>query len=103
MVVRGKYAETIMDRTQGALNLVSDWFGRQGLTVNPRKTTAVAFTRKSALDRLRLPSLNGVEIPLADEAKYLGVIFDRRLTWNKHIDQVTQKAKRVMLLCRRVC
>ena len=85
-VVREKYAETIMDRTQGGLNLVSVWCGRQGLTVNPKKTTAVAFTRKSALDRLRLPSLNSVEIPLADEAKYRGVIFERRLTWNKHIE-----------------
>ena len=82
-----------MDRNQSAFNLVSDWCGRQGLAVNPRKTTAVAFTRKSALDRLRPPSLNGIEIPLADEAKYLDVIFDCRLTRNKHIERVAESQK----------
>ena len=33
IVVRGKYAKTIKDHTQGALNLVSNWCSRHGLTV----------------------------------------------------------------------
>ena len=63
IVIREKYAETIMDHSQSTLNLVNDWYSRHGLTINPIKTTAAVFTRKLILDRLRLPSLDGVEIP----------------------------------------
>ena len=41
-------------------------------------------------------SLNGVQIPQADEAKYLGVHLDRRLTWKKHII-IKRKQKSQML------
>ena len=67
MVVRETYEETIMEATQSELHLVNNWFSRQGLSLNPRKTIAVAFTRNLVLDRLRLPCINGVEIPLVNE------------------------------------
>ena len=52
---------------------------RHGLAINPTKTTADVFSSKLLLDILRLTSLNGVKIQLANEVKYLGVIFDHRL------------------------
>ena len=80
-----------MERTQGALNLVIELCSRHGLTINPRKTKAVIFTKPLVwIDR-------GAEVWRFHWQMMLiiwGVIFDHRIKWNKHIEQVSQKAKR---------
>jgi hypothetical protein len=40
----------------------------------------------------RAVKLFGEPIQWVDDARYLGVILDKRLTWSKHIDQVRKKA-----------
>lgn len=37
--------------------------------------------------------MNGVEIKWAKTAKYLGVLFDRRITWGPHIRATRDKAR----------
>jgi hypothetical protein len=48
--------------------------------------------------RLRPPeahvTLNGRNIPFVNHVKYLGVIFDKRITWRLHIDMIAAKAFR---------
>jgi ABC-type transporter MlaC component len=49
-----------------------------------------------ALKDLRVPEdvlqLNGRNIPFVSNVKYLGVIFDRRMTWRLHIERTAAKA-----------
>ncbi|XP_054713688.1 uncharacterized protein LOC129223145 [Uloborus diversus] len=41
----------------------------------------------------------GCQIPLTENFKYLGVSFDRKLTWGSHVEDITRRAiKRVNLL-----
>jgi hypothetical protein len=37
-------------------------------------------------------TLNGRNIPFVDSAKYLGVIFDKRMTWRLNIEKIDAKA-----------
>jgi hypothetical protein len=39
-----------------------------------------------------LLTLNGRSIPFANNVKYLGVIFDKRITWRLHIERIEAKA-----------
>ena len=103
IVVKGRFANTISERSQRALKIVDRWCSKEGLSINPLKTTVVTFTRKRALEGLKSLVLNGVEIPCTCEAKYLGVIFDQKLTWNAHIQKVTQKATIALGRCRQMC
>jgi hypothetical protein len=48
------------------------------------------------LINLRFPeahlTLNGQNIPFVSHVKYLGVIFDKRITWRLHIEMIEAKA-----------
>ena len=71
----------------------------QGLTFNPTKTVCIQFTRatdktrKEPRNKLRI---NGTDIPLSLETRYLGVQIDSKLTWNSHFDITVTKAKRYL-------
>lgn len=68
---------------QSSLNSVSCWLKRWRIKVNGSKCVHITFTTR----RQSCPpvSLQGVQIPVANEVKYLGMHLDRRLTWRTHI------------------
>lgn len=63
------------------------------IQINPDKTQAIFFTNKRA--RNKLPSrdmvTNGHPTPWVDEVKYLGVVLDKKLKFDKHVNHVINK------------
>lgn len=102
IAIRGADCYTVSDLMQHAFRIVQRWCLAEQLTVNPAKTSIVAFTRKRNLGRLRAPSLFRERVPFRDEVKYLGVILDKKLTWNSQMDRVTSRAKKNLQTCKRV-
>ena len=90
VIVRGKYEHVIRDRLQHALNLTTMWCEKEGLSINPKKTNIIPFTRRK---KLKIPDLylNGTRLELSLEVKYLGVTLDSKLNWNLHTDKVISK------------
>jgi hypothetical protein len=79
-----KDAEKIIQNIQAHLNKIQKLGEKWQITSNPHKSTAVLFTNQ----RLKTPSnlkLYGNSLPWSPNIKYLGVILDRKLTWNPHI------------------
>lgn len=68
---------------QNHLTRVEKWLKLWRIKANQSKSTHLTFT----LRRQTCPpvKLYDEPIPQADEAKYLGIHLDRRLTWRKHI------------------
>ena len=68
---------------QKNLHDVQKWLRQWKIKVNESKSVQVTFTMKNG----QCPPviLNDLQLPQADEAKYLGIHLDRRLTWRKHI------------------
>ena len=63
------------------------------------------FNKPSACDSipLRLPTItfNSIEIKRESSVKFLGVIIDENITWNKHIELVENKiSKNIGILYR---
>ncbi|CAH2100509.1 unnamed protein product [Euphydryas editha] len=59
------------------------WLATWRIKANESKSVQVTFTTRG--DTCPPVKLNGVQIPQANEARYLGLYLDRRLTWKKHI------------------
>jgi ribonuclease HI len=98
----GRNLKLLQDRAQRSLNHVQRWCDENGFKISTAKTTAVVFShqRKGAAD-VELKVL-GKKIEVGTTAKFLGVIFDCRLTWNAHIDYVITKCRKRLGLLRSV-
>jgi hypothetical protein len=99
IMVRGKDDKTISRRLQTALNITWEWCIKEGLSVNPTKTVVIPFTRKHA-PTFKALQINGTHIELSTETKYLGVILDKKLTWNSHLSKIKAKAITTFMACK---
>ncbi|VVC30826.1 Pre-C2HC domain,Reverse transcriptase domain [Cinara cedri] len=75
------------------LDLMADWYKKWRIKVNQSKSLHTTFTLR--LTPCPMVSLDNIQIPSSQTAKYLGLTIDRRLTWSHHI-----KTKRLALNAR---
>ena len=95
-----KYINIIERHIQRCLNKLSVWADTNGFKFSPSKTVCMHFCRlrKAHLD----PSLtlNGTLIPVVEETKFLGLIFDRKLSFISHIKHLKEKCTKALNLLR---
>jgi len=78
---------------QSHLNLQSKWYEKWRVKVNHSKSVHTTFTLRHG--QCPNVTINNIPIPPLNAVKYLGLILDQKLTWNKHI-----RAKRLILNAR---
>ena len=76
---------------------LNKWFITNKLTLNLKKTKVMVFhkrrNKKHIVKKFRL-NINRVNIEQVNHIKYLGVILDNKLNWQKHIDYISTKLNR---------
>lgn len=88
----GDNIKNIIDVAQRDLNVISEWFVSNLLTINTKKTSYMIFAPKNK----NIPNHDQLTIfnePInkTDHEKYLGLIMDSKLTWQYHIDHLKNK------------
>ncbi|KAL1447787.1 hypothetical protein WDU94_010908 [Cyamophila willieti] len=86
-------------RLQSLVDEVAHWCSSWGIIINTQKTVCKKFSLKTEKP-VRPITINGTSIPwTADSIKWLGVWFDKRLTWGDHIKKkIIQAHLRLQLL-----
>ena len=102
VMVSGKQIETLSEVLNNAFGKIERWCCSNKLTVNPRKSHLIIFTKKRKINLKLLPTLFGEFLLPVNDVKYLGVVLDTKLKWNKHVDSKIKKAKTILWQCRRV-
>ena len=98
----GHDIRTLCQIMQTAITEFNNWFEQRGLKISAQKSFCMVFnlTKK---DPIPIPlKLGGIEIPIVNEMKYLGVIIDKDLSWKPHIKARLAKAKRDLLISKRL-
>ena len=73
------------------LNMVNSWLSLNKLSLNTDKTKCMTFhTRQKNIDPLTF-SINGKQIENVKFFRFLGIMFDKHLTWKNHITMITNK------------
>jgi len=91
---------TIERQLQQCLNKLQDWTNENGFKSSTSKTQCVHFCKLRKLHNDPVITLNGVPIPVVEEAKFLGVIFDKKLSFIPHIKALKNKCMKAINLLR---
>lgn len=95
----GKNVKTLTKNIQDNLNNIQKWCDKNGFKISTDKSILVLFTKSHKKFDFKI-TLQGSEIKRDDHVKFLGVIFDNRLTWSKHIKYTIDKCKKRINLLR---
>ena len=77
---------------QKTINAINKWIKQNGLKISASKTVAIRFTRSTRREDIPSLIINNEIIPYEDKIKYLGVTFDKKLTWGPHIEDLKKNA-----------
>jgi hypothetical protein len=75
---------------------MSVWRERWNIKINEEKTQAILFSHQRRPPDSLL-TLNGRNIHFVNNVKYLGVIFDKKMTWRLHIETIEANAFRTFI------
>ena len=104
LLIKGKNLEKMAAELNGELENISDYFKANQLKLNPKKTKAVIFRRKSLpLNHEKIQIvLDGVPLVICNDAPFLGITIDGTLSWEKHCTNVANKISRNNSMLNRV-
>lgn len=85
----GRNRRVLRARLQRGIDSISAFLAARGLEISATKSAAIAFTKRD-LTRYEL-TVMGIPIPYVANHKFLGVTFDRLLTWTPHIRSLKEK------------
>jgi hypothetical protein len=86
----------VLRKLQRGLSAIEAWCERWNIQINGGKAQAVYFSHRLIPPEAHL-TLNGWNIPFVNDVKYLGVIFNKRITWRLHIEMIEAKAFRTFI------
>jgi ribonuclease HI len=75
-----------------ALKLLNNWLNLNDLQLSPLKSQVVIFTNKHKVPFTSI-SCDNFTIPVTNQVRFLGIIFDRKLSWAPHINSVVAKCE----------
>ncbi|XP_070209766.1 uncharacterized protein [Littorina saxatilis] len=88
-------------RMQEALKVLEDWTKKWLVNINTRKTTYTIFSLSPKELKANL-KLCGQTLQADNTPTYLGVTFDRRLTWKQQTEKVEARAKLRLALMKKL-
>ncbi|GFO11825.1 RNA-directed DNA polymerase from mobile element jockey [Plakobranchus ocellatus] len=95
----GKHLQHLERTIQLCINNVQKWVSENGFRLSVSKTTCVHFHRQRIYTEPAL-HLDGQPIPVKGEAKFLGVIFDQKLSFENHVKYLKNKCLTALNLLR---
>ena len=84
------------------LNLISDWFAANLLSLNLDKTCYMIFGNKQNLNIDLDIRINNEKLIRTYETKFLGVIITPDLKWERHVDMIVNKMSKVVGIFRKI-
>jgi len=79
---------------------LSHWADTNGFKFSSSKTVCMHFCRRCSAHPNPEPTLNGTLIPVVEQTKFLGVIFDNKLTFLPHVRYLQEKCMKALNLLR---
>jgi len=97
----GKEADILIDEVNVELVHVNEWLCANRLVLNTAKTTTMIIS-DFGLQNLRPVRIAGVDVEFVHESKFLGVIIDDKLSFNRHVEKLSSTVSRSLGMLNRM-
>ena len=94
LCAQNKDIELLETEVNGELVKVNRWLVANKLTLNIGKSKFMIITNKKLKSYTPSVKINGKPLKCCDHYKYLGVIFDKNLSWKPHIEYICKKVSK---------
>ena len=99
---KSKHIRTIERQLQQCLNKINNWTIKNGFKFSKNKTQCILFCNLNKMHNDPVLKLDLTEIPIVEEHKFLGIIFDKKLTFKPYIKYLRSKCNKTIQLLRRI-
>ena len=96
-----EHISTANYRIQEALRRLEEWTKKWLVKINPRKTTYTIFSLSPGNPTATL-IINDQTLPKEDNPTYLGVTFDKRMTWKQQAEKAETRGKARLALMKKL-
>ena len=93
LYVHGKTRLEVAQKLTEAMTSVSSWLADSCVHLNTSKTVCMYFSKRSNSTAHPDVTINGENIKIVDNFKYLGIILDSHLTFKKQVNKVVKTVK----------
>ena len=94
IIITGNNITEVDAQLRDLCKILLKWVDSNGLHLNLKKTKYMIFSRARSLELLSTLTKANLPIERLTESKFLGVIVDENLTWNRHIKTIQTKMAR---------
>lgn len=95
--LRGNSADKLVGEANFVLENLNSWTEKNHLKINTSKTKSVIFRSKNKKVTLTQQILlNSTPVDIVPNIKTLGVVFQKNLSWNEHIDTISSKLSQIV-------
>ena len=88
----GRKVNLLHSAIQEQLKNISKWCDMWGFIINAKKTVSICFTRSTKQSKLPIElAVKAETVEHVRSAKFLGLIFDSKLTWTAHVAYIAER------------
>ena len=95
---KSKYIRTAERQLQQSINKINKWATINGFKISKTKTLCVHFCQLRKMHNDPTLKLDDSEIPVVSQYKFLGIIFDQKLSFIPHIQYIKDKCNKTLKL-----
>ena len=89
----GRVLEQVLNDLQKGIDMALEWGQKHGLRFNPAKTEVILCTNKHLVEPPFHLKMGDVPLRYTQQARYLGVTLDHKLSWKPHVMSKIMAAK----------
>ena len=91
LCAQNKNLQLLENQANFELKKVFTWLASNKLTLNIKKSKFMFLSNKKKIRKKLNIKINGKQLESCESYKYLGVIFDSKLSWKPHIEYISRK------------
>ena len=96
IIYRSPSVQTIERQLQLCIDSIRNWTIKNGFTISPNKTVAMHFCNRRKCPGDPVLKLGSTQIRFVKEFKFLGIIWDIKLTFKNHIEYLRKRCFKVL-------